>query len=54
MRLARWIPVAAAYASTACVDVRIGLAAGSVGDEMPYSTSVPMIRCMVFSLERRC
>jgi hypothetical protein len=26
--------------------VRIGLAVGSDGDEMPYSTSVPIIRCM--------
>lgn len=44
--MARWIPAAAAYASTACVDVRIGFAVGSDGDEMPYSTSVPIIRCM--------
>ncbi|BBX07749.1 hypothetical protein MAIC_25520 [Mycolicibacterium aichiense] len=44
------MPAAAAYASTAWVDVRIGLAVGSEGEEMPYSTSVPMILCMVASL----
>jgi hypothetical protein len=28
------------------VEVRIGLAEGSVGVEIPYSTSIPMMRCI--------
>jgi len=32
------------------VEVRIGFAVGLPGEEMPYSTSVPMIRRMTSSL----
>ncbi len=28
------------------VEVRIGFADGSLGEDIPYSTSTPMIRCM--------
>ena len=44
------MPAAAAYARTAWVEVSIGFAVGSDGEEMPYSTSVPMIRCILTTL----